>query len=86
MEVQVDYLWVSPICAHCKELGHISRNCLLLPTPPLKGAPLESKYAPKIAQKSISNGKTFVHVVTHSVVVAFDVCPIDLPLSLSHPL
>ncbi|KAJ4884301.1 Uncharacterized protein Rs2_34394 [Raphanus sativus] len=34
VEVEVEYPWIPPICSHCKELGHISRNCLLLPEPP----------------------------------------------------
>lgn len=34
VNVEVKYPWVPPICAHCKELGHISRNCPLLPEPP----------------------------------------------------
>ncbi|CAG7864741.1 unnamed protein product, partial [Brassica rapa] len=31
VNVEVDYPWTPPICSHCKELGHISRNCPLLP-------------------------------------------------------
>ncbi|CAH2053105.1 unnamed protein product, partial [Thlaspi arvense] len=33
VEVKVDYPWMPPTCSHCKELGHIVRNCLLLPKP-----------------------------------------------------
>lgn len=33
VNVEVEYPWVPPICAHCKEIGHIQRNCLLLPPP-----------------------------------------------------
>ncbi|KAF8106989.1 hypothetical protein N665_0129s0058 [Sinapis alba] len=46
VEVQVDYPWVPPTCAHCKELGHIAKNCLLLPAPSKD----TSKSAPKPAQ------------------------------------
>ncbi|KAJ4911368.1 hypothetical protein Rs2_05989 [Raphanus sativus] len=46
VEVEVEYPWTPPICAHCKELGHISRNCLLLPEPP-KTVPT-AKNNPKI--------------------------------------
>ncbi|WZZ84036.1 LOW QUALITY PROTEIN: hypothetical protein YC2023_104608 [Brassica napus] len=33
VEVQVSYPWVLPTCSHCKELGHVMRNCLQLPPP-----------------------------------------------------
>lgn len=36
--VQVDYPWLPPTCSHCKELGHVIRNCLLY-TPPKDPAP-----------------------------------------------
>lgn len=35
INVEVEYPWTPPICAHCKEMGHISRNCHLLPVPPI---------------------------------------------------
>lgn len=38
--VEVEYPWTPLVCAHCKELGHISRNCLLLPELP-KTAPVQ---------------------------------------------
>ncbi|KAL1219702.1 hypothetical protein V5N11_032349 [Cardamine amara subsp. amara] len=31
VEVEVDYPWLPPTCSHCKELGHIVKNCLQLP-------------------------------------------------------
>ena len=31
--VDVEYPWVPPSCAHCKEVGHIQRHCPLLPPP-----------------------------------------------------
>ncbi|CAA7046905.1 unnamed protein product [Microthlaspi erraticum] len=34
VEVQVDYPWLPPKCSHCQELGHIAKNCLLLPMMP----------------------------------------------------
>lgn len=34
VNVAVEYPWVPPICAHCKDVGHISRNCPLIPLPP----------------------------------------------------
>ena len=55
VEVQVDYPWVPPTCAHCKELGHISRNCLLLPTLSKKDHPPQSKDLPP-APKTVLNG------------------------------
>ncbi|CAN7027133.1 unnamed protein product, partial [Brassica oleracea var. botrytis] len=33
VEVLVHYPWVPPTCSHCKELGHIVRNCLTYPPP-----------------------------------------------------
>ncbi|KAL0701028.1 hypothetical protein Bca4012_057150 [Brassica carinata] len=34
VQVQVTYPWVPPTCSFCKELGHVSRNCLQAPPPP----------------------------------------------------
>lgn len=31
--VEVEYPWIPPSCAHCKEVGHIQRHCPLLPPP-----------------------------------------------------
>nr|VDC97776.1 unnamed protein product [Brassica oleracea] len=45
VEVQVDYPWVPPTCAHCNNLGHISKNCLLLPA---------QKEAPKVPKVGLS--------------------------------
>lgn len=40
VEVMVTYPWLPPTCSHCKELGHISKNCLQLPPqPPTANAP-----------------------------------------------
>lgn len=50
VEVQVDYPWVPPTCAHCKELGHISKNCLLLPDPNKNVGGKNQKIAPKVAK------------------------------------
>ncbi|CAF2314182.1 unnamed protein product, partial [Brassica napus] len=33
VEVSVAYPWVPPTCSHCKELGHIMKNCLQVPLP-----------------------------------------------------
>ncbi|CAF2060744.1 unnamed protein product, partial [Brassica napus] len=38
VEVLVTYPWLPPSCSHCKELGHIAKNCLLIP-PPQKAPP-----------------------------------------------
>ncbi|XP_010462647.1 PREDICTED: uncharacterized protein PB18E9.04c-like [Camelina sativa] len=37
--VKVEYPWVPPICSHCKEVGHILRNCLLAPPPATSSPP-----------------------------------------------
>ena len=34
VEVLVSFPWLPPTCSHCKELGHVVRNCLLVPLPP----------------------------------------------------
>lgn len=34
VEVQVNYPWVPPTCSHCKELGHIVKNCFSYTPPP----------------------------------------------------
>ncbi|KAJ4890343.1 hypothetical protein Rs2_30091 [Raphanus sativus] len=33
VEVIVTYPWLPPTCSYCKELGHIAKNCLLIPLP-----------------------------------------------------
>ena len=43
INVEVEYPWTPPICAHCKEMGHISRNCHLLPVPPITDPPQHPK-------------------------------------------
>lgn len=43
VEVSVTYPWVPPTCSHCKELGHISRNCLQLPQKPKNAASTSKK-------------------------------------------
>lgn len=55
VEVQVSYPWVPPTCSHCKELGHVSRNCLLLP-PPSK-TDLPAKKSAKSAPQSTAKDK-----------------------------
>ncbi|KAL0696575.1 hypothetical protein Bca4012_063755 [Brassica carinata] len=62
VEVQVDYPWVPPTCAHCKALGHISRNCLLLPAPPPRTSFQGSKAPKKTAPKAVSKEKIYVPV------------------------
>lgn len=55
VEVQVSYPWVPATCSHCKELGHVSRNCILLP-PPSKSSDVPAKKNQKSAATP-SNGK-----------------------------
>lgn len=45
MEVLVTYPWLPPTCSHCKELGHIAKNCLLIPLPQ-KAPPHQTKKLP----------------------------------------
>lgn len=50
VSVEVEYPWVPPTCAHCKEIGHIQRNCLLLP-PPTPAPPINPNNPPASAKK-----------------------------------
>ncbi|KAF8091057.1 hypothetical protein N665_0455s0015 [Sinapis alba] len=43
VEFMVTYPWLAPTCDHCMELGHISKNCLLLPPPAKQTAPAKEK-------------------------------------------
>lgn len=68
VEVSVTYPWLPPTCSHCKELGHIAKNCLLLPvphpnppgeqtakpTPPTRKNPTKT-YVPKQSSKTSSH-------------------------------
>lgn len=59
VEVLVSYPWLPPTCSHCNELGHIAKNCLLLPIaqppPPAvrsaKKAPSNRNLPPKYVLK-----------------------------------
>lgn len=62
VEVQVDYPWVPPTCTHCKALGHISRNCLLLPAQTQKDSSPGSEAQKRVAPKAAPKGKTYVPV------------------------
>ncbi|KAL0669519.1 hypothetical protein Bca4012_032223 [Brassica carinata] len=42
VEVSVTYPWLPPTCSHCKELGHVIRNCLKW-TPPKDAQPAEKQ-------------------------------------------
>lgn len=53
VEVQVDYPWLPPTCSHCKELGHVMRNCLTY-TPP-KNPPSGTETATKQKEKAPIN-------------------------------
>ncbi|KAG2335085.1 hypothetical protein Bca52824_006265 [Brassica carinata] len=60
VEVSVTYPWLPPTCSHCKELGHIVKNCLLVPMtkdpPPAKKTPdHQSSTAPKNATPTKNN-------------------------------
>ncbi|CAN7119387.1 unnamed protein product, partial [Brassica rapa subsp. narinosa] len=51
--VEVEYPWTPPICSHCKELGHISRNCPLLPEPPKTAPPTDPQTKPSNPAKLV---------------------------------
>lgn len=83
VEVQVDYPWVSPTCAHCNELRHISRNCLLLPAPPLGAAFPSSKVLKKATPKAVSKDKVYVPIVIPPVLHAGTLPSAPLPSASS---
>ncbi|CAH2053188.1 unnamed protein product, partial [Thlaspi arvense] len=49
-EVLVDYPWLPPSCSHCKELGHVMRNCLQIPPP--------QKITPNTPNQKVTTSKT----------------------------
>lgn len=57
VEVQVSYPWVPATCSHCKELGHVSRNCILLP-PPSKSSDVPQIMRVMMMVGLLSSGKT----------------------------
>lgn len=54
--VNVEYPWVPPVCSHCKEVGHILRNCLHVP--PAPPAPASNQAEPSVQSKT--------HVIPHT--------------------
>ncbi|CAH2079425.1 unnamed protein product, partial [Thlaspi arvense] len=79
-EVLVDYHWLPPSCSHCKELGHIPRNCLQLPPPQrvsregiktkVSGCKPSSGSKDKLAESSLPLGaSTSVNGPTHVTVI-----------------
>ena len=65
VEVTVTYPWLPPTCSHCKELGHISKNCLLLPLPSLNKQPVKEPLA--TPSKSKPKGPTTKRSTTNEV-------------------
>lgn len=53
VKVSVEYSWIPLICAHCKEVGHISRNCPLIPFPPKTAPPASRKSQQKKDPKHV---------------------------------
>lgn len=57
VEVLVDYPWLPPKCSHCQELGHIAKNCLLVPIPPKADSHVApTKYVSKESSKKSVSG------------------------------
>lgn len=57
--VDVDYPWIPPTCSHCKELGHIDKNCLRFP--PLGFGRNRTKYPPNPAKYTSASHITNNH-------------------------
>ncbi|KAF2579134.1 hypothetical protein F2Q68_00000345 [Brassica cretica] len=86
VEVQVDYPWLPPTCAHCHELGHIMKNCLLyIPPkdpPPIAKVPVD-KSKQKISDSAIKTPAKSVK--TKQYVVKKPIPPITVePLFSTH--
>lgn len=64
VEVQVSYPWVPPTCSFCKELGHVSRNCLQAPPPP-KSSDVPAKKSQQVPSAS-QKGKNVASASTAS--------------------
>ncbi|XP_018479306.1 uncharacterized protein LOC108850234 [Raphanus sativus] len=58
VEVAVSYPWVPPTCSHCKELGHIMKNCLLLPPPEKQNTQKQKGKAPASSATPSKNQST----------------------------
>lgn len=56
VEVLVTYPWLPPTCTHCKELGHIVKNCLHIPL--TKSPPPASKEKTKTQTKEVDKSAT----------------------------
>lgn len=91
VEVLVAYPWLPPTCSHCKELGHIVKNCLLLPPPPKepvaskKGISKESGTAKKKEKSKVSPSATPTLVEASVATSSVPACipEVDSALSLS---
>lgn len=70
VEVKVYYPWLPPTCSHCKELGHIVKNCLQLPPPvgpPPKSSVPKTKKS-KGSAATTNKGKDNSEIPTSSAV------------------
>lgn len=70
VELLVSYPWLPATCAHCKELGHIAKNCLKLPPPPPPASASKRKdaakrSAPKMTKEKSAQQFQYVPVKTH---------------------
>ncbi|CAG7906563.1 unnamed protein product, partial [Brassica rapa] len=65
VEVMVSYPWLPPTCSHCKELGHIAKNCLQLP-PTKQASKTPTKHASKTPQKSRNTALSTKEVASSS--------------------
>lgn len=74
VEVSVSYPWVPPTCSHCKEMGHIVRNCLTYTPPPPEKDPDLSTKTPRKEPKL--KGKMY-----RPVVVPDPVAEVPIPIA-----
>ncbi|CDY66077.1 BnaA04g27670D [Brassica napus] len=70
VEVSVAYPWVPPTCTHCKELGHIMKNCLQVPLPAKPAASTSKPKGKKSSNVNKDSAKSPGPSTSHEVPVS----------------
>lgn len=76
IEVAVTYPWIPPACSHYKEIGHIAKNCLLLPPP------VQQQQTKKPVPSTSTKGKG--KAASSDNVAASSVKDVETPLDCDH--
>ncbi|CAH2035052.1 unnamed protein product [Thlaspi arvense] len=69
VKVEVDYPWIPATCSHCKEVGHIAKNCLQLPPsgPLPKPATHEARVRATVRASEASKGSSIPIPTTNTM-------------------